>query len=378
MRNDSPTPSPDTKYGALVESFRRDILGGKYPPDRPLPSERALIRRFGISRNTVQHAFAELESLGLIRRSQGRGTFATKIGSSRLIGVVVPGTLYSSKYFQRVFATLAEIAQRNDYSIMLEGVWTDDPVRNRQSVDEMADRLISRRVAGVVYHPISQVTDAEKVNIETLAALTRAKIPSVLVVSDVVKWPDRSMYDLVTIDNIGAGMQLAEHLYSNGAKNLYFLMLDNPISNLYNRIRGVEMVSVSRLNRSWPRSRIIKTETITAGFVANLMRRRPKPDAFICQNDRIAHQVRVCLVKLGFAVPAEVQIAGFDDMPFSDRETSEITTISQPCEAIATEAFLRLIARLNDPSLPFVKKLLPYAFVARASTRNSKGLPRRS
>lgn len=70
----------DLKYRTLVEALKRGILDGKYGIDAPFPSERALIRRFGLSRNTVQHALAELERAGFVSRQQGRGPFRRRDG----------------------------------------------------------------------------------------------------------------------------------------------------------------------------------------------------------------------------------------------------------------------------------------------------------
>ena len=72
----------DLKYRTLVEALKRGILDGKYGIDAPFPSERALIRRFGLSRNTVQHALAELERAGFVSRQQGRGPFRRCGGKS--------------------------------------------------------------------------------------------------------------------------------------------------------------------------------------------------------------------------------------------------------------------------------------------------------
>jgi GntR family transcriptional regulator len=46
------------------------------PGDR-LPSEQELAERFAVSRNTVREALEELETLGLIRRRWGHGTFVS-------------------------------------------------------------------------------------------------------------------------------------------------------------------------------------------------------------------------------------------------------------------------------------------------------------
>ena len=68
----------DVKYRVLVDTLKSAILNGRYDLDRPFPSERMLIRKYGHSRITVQHALRELERLGFISRQQGRGTFVTR------------------------------------------------------------------------------------------------------------------------------------------------------------------------------------------------------------------------------------------------------------------------------------------------------------
>ncbi|WP_062076632.1 GntR family transcriptional regulator [Demequina globuliformis] len=43
----------------------------------PIPSERALTQRFGVSRMTIRHAIDSLVSEGLLEKIQGRGTFVS-------------------------------------------------------------------------------------------------------------------------------------------------------------------------------------------------------------------------------------------------------------------------------------------------------------
>ena len=51
------------------------ILNGDFPPGRQLPSERALARRMGVSRNTIREGLARLEAKGVVWTRAGLGSW---------------------------------------------------------------------------------------------------------------------------------------------------------------------------------------------------------------------------------------------------------------------------------------------------------------
>lgn len=61
-------------YDQLVDILR-DKIANELKPNDQLPSERELTERYGLSRTTVRLALQELESLGLVYRRHGKGTF---------------------------------------------------------------------------------------------------------------------------------------------------------------------------------------------------------------------------------------------------------------------------------------------------------------
>lgn len=65
-------------YDQLVDLLREKIENELEPGDL-LPSERELSERYGLSRTTVRLALKELETMGLISRRHGRGTFVSDI-----------------------------------------------------------------------------------------------------------------------------------------------------------------------------------------------------------------------------------------------------------------------------------------------------------
>jgi GntR family transcriptional regulator len=64
-------------YRQVLDHLTGEIESGRLRPDRPIPSERSLVRRFRVSRATVRQAIAEGVRRGILRRVNGRGTFVT-------------------------------------------------------------------------------------------------------------------------------------------------------------------------------------------------------------------------------------------------------------------------------------------------------------
>ncbi len=60
----------DQVFGQLLA----EIVGGSYPPDTAIPSERALTGIFGVNRHVVREALKRLEQVGLVRIAQGGST----------------------------------------------------------------------------------------------------------------------------------------------------------------------------------------------------------------------------------------------------------------------------------------------------------------
>src|SRR5258707_5725514 len=81
------------KYQQILENIKNDILSGRYQPGQKLPSEAALLKRFGASRITVGRALRELQQAGLGQSRKGSGTYVGN-GSpgdgSLLVGLLIP------------------------------------------------------------------------------------------------------------------------------------------------------------------------------------------------------------------------------------------------------------------------------------------------
>ncbi|MFF2502677.1 PLP-dependent aminotransferase family protein [Streptomyces sp. NPDC058067] len=63
------------RYKTLVDALASDIRSGRLAAGARLPTHRGLAAREGIAVVTATRVYAELETMGLVSREQGRGTF---------------------------------------------------------------------------------------------------------------------------------------------------------------------------------------------------------------------------------------------------------------------------------------------------------------
>ncbi len=59
----------------IADEIAAEIRAGLLPAEAQLPTESQLASRFSVNRHTVRRALAELAERGLVRATQGRGTF---------------------------------------------------------------------------------------------------------------------------------------------------------------------------------------------------------------------------------------------------------------------------------------------------------------
>lgn len=92
------------------------------------------------------------------------------------------------------------------------------------------------------------------------------------------------------------------------------------------------------------------------------------PDVFLCANDAIALIVLQCLKSLGYSVPEDVCLCGFDDSPESKIVTPSLTTIHIHSQDMGLCAVQLLLSRINEPSLAYRTMHVETNLVYREST----------
>lgn len=93
-----------------------------------------------------------------------------------------------------------------------------------------------------------------------------------------------------------------------------------------------------------------------------------RPDAVLCVNDQIAFGLMdFARAERGLAVPREVAVIGFDDVPEASWLSYRLTTFRQDPEAMAERAVELIGRRLAEPDLPPAYERIIPDFIVRQS-----------
>jgi DNA-binding LacI/PurR family transcriptional regulator len=176
--------------------------------------------------------------------------------------------------------------------------------------------------------------------------------------------------DCVKTDNATAAADIARRLHEAGHRNLLCVAgpSDAPVSQ--ERLAGF-MAGLTACGVPPPEA--LHADYSYAGgraaFLAHIAT-APPPDAVFCANDQLALGVLdACRFDLGLAVPADISVVGFDDVPEGARPTYELTTLRQNSVDMAHMAIDLLLRRMQDPKLPARRLIVPATLVARGSAR---------
>jgi LacI family transcriptional regulator, galactose operon repressor len=98
-----------------------------------------------------------------------------------------------------------------------------------------------------------------------------------------------------------------------------------------------------------------------------LLDRDDPPTVVLCANDVVALGALNAAAELGVAVPDEVSVAGFDDLPTSGWALVRLSTVAYDLEAMSREAVRLLVRRVHEPRADPVRAVYPTRYVPRAT-----------
>lgn len=103
------------------------------------------------------------------------------------------------------------------------------------------------------------------------------------------------------------------------------------------------------------------------GALLSIMTEPDPPTAIFCGNDVLAIGALNAAQGIGVAIPGDLSIIGYDDVPMAAWEKFSLTTVRQSMELMSRTATELLLSRIADPDLPPRREVVEPDLVERAT-----------
>lgn len=355
------TSVEDRKYRVVANELRDDILSGRYAPGAAFPSVKMLCRRFNVSHLTAAKVIETLKDMGLVRTRNGVGTFVTR--RMKTIGLIVP-MHRQVEIFPPIVREISRLAQEKGIGVDFADISESSSSKVKALTVETARRMSEIDLSGVIFHPVDFGADMTSVNREVEGLFSGAGVPLVMLDSSAVHAEETTKYDFVGVDNREIGEMVGSHVLERGAKSVAFVAWSDIAGNVKRRLDGLLSVIASKRGARlvgqyfWQRD---------ASVMANKWKTR-LPDAIVCSSDLVAAHVLKLLLKIKKRCPQDVLVTGVNDVDLATLVSPPLTTVRQPCEAIARAAFETLLWRMENPTAATRRILVSTDLVIREST----------
>ena len=149
------------------------------------------------------------------------------------------------------------------------------------------------------------------------------------------------------VDNHGGAMAMVEHLVASGHRRIAFIAGPQDNFDAHERLRGYR----EALQRLLPGAQewVLPGDFDEAsGHRAGreLLAASPRPDAVFAANDMMALGCLFAFAQAGVRVPADIALAGFDDIPLARYVHPALTTIRVNIAELGARAARLLIAKV--------------------------------
>ncbi len=158
-----------------------------------------------------------------------------------------------------------------------------------------------------------------------------------------------AQFDSISIDNYGGAYAMVRHLASLGHVRIAFLKGPDRNFEASERLRGyrdavLALGGVVDQGLEIPGDFTEESGHKGALAVLGLSRR---PTALLAGNDAMALGALSALAELGLRVPADITVAGFDDIPVARYITPPLSTVHVPIAELGARAMERLLLALE-------------------------------
>lgn len=263
------------------------------------------------------------------------------------IGLFIPATprAFSDPYYSELLRGLTEVSLDHGYVVSI--IYSDS-----------LDSLVRERIDGLVLTEV-------KVNDQYIQYFKQSNMPFVAL----GRGGDADLMDYVMSDTRRGLQEAVNHLYRLGHRRLGYVLGPLAYEYVYERYQ-VFRETQRHLGLEYRPQWVATGENSREGgasAVRRIIRADERPSAILASTDIMALGAIEYLREVGYAVPEDVSVVGFDDAEFSKYVRPSITTVRHDIYRAGRHAAQMLIAKLEGR--PYTRPVnLPVRLIVRDST----------
>jgi LacI family transcriptional regulator len=326
----------------------------------------SIAKKAGVSRSTVSRVINDQPNvsqavrdrvLDIVRETGYQPHQAARSLASRnthVIGLVIPRsvqTFFADPYFQRLIQGIAEGCNHSDFTLSLF------LIQDLQSEKKLIPRIMQRsQLDGIIIQ-------ATHLGDNIIPQIALGDVPLLVAGRPI----NSSAASYIDVDNVRGAQIAVEHLIGLGKQRIMTVTgaLDTSVG--VDRLEGYKK-ALRAHDLPYSKDWIVEGDfTETQAYQATGLLLAQKPDAIFCGSDVMAAGVLKRLRHEGIAVPDQVAVVGFDDLPPARLADPPLTTIRQPIRRFGLKAVETLIEIIHNPTFGQIRVIMETELVIRDS-----------
>ncbi len=348
------------------------IAIGELKSGDSLPSLRQVARYLSINLLTVRNAYKLLENDGIVEARQGRETQVLSIDPRRMlqpmtsvkthtVGVIVPSL--DNPFYHSFLHGLSEEADNNQ-SLLFVCNTQEDPTEAWRYYIQLSAKQVDGTI--ITSHDVDDLLYRD----HTPPHGQFNTLPLVAVDSPNFRGPT------VLLDLKDAGYQATKHLIMHGHQRIGMITFIADIPNIIPVNEGhYQALQEAGIHIDPSLVARVRAFDIAAGAEgAHQLASLPDPPtAIFAITDLMAAGAMQTLKSMGYRIPEDIALVGFDDIPLAGLLDPPLTTVSAPSYEMGKTAMRMLQNLIAGKHLSRKRIILPITLVVRQSCGCRRG-----
>jgi LacI family transcriptional regulator len=298
-----------------------------------------------VNEDTRKTVLAAIEEMNFKPNSVARSLFKKQ---SKTIGLIVPDI--KNPFFPQLARAVEDVTSESDFTVFL-----CNSDGNIEKEIRYFDMLQQKYVDGVLV--VSNTLKPEHISHYNFPIIALDR-------------PLDSTLPYVTCDNYEGARKATLHLIDCGCQKIAHISGPQNIMNAHDRLKGYQDVVTEKNmydeNLIFPADYQIQSAKHAA---FQLLTKHPEVDGIFAGNDVMAIGVIKAAEMLGYKVPEQLKVVGFDGIELSEIISPELTTVSQPIYQMGSTAAAMLLDLIEGKPIHHKENKLQVELLVRRSTQ---------